>query len=103
MPRVFISHSSKDREFIEHEIVDFLQEKKIDVWYSKESIATASYWERSILNGLKTSDWFLLIMSPHSALSEWVKDEVHWAVDNMADRIIPILLPGCTSKQFHIR
>jgi hypothetical protein len=48
-------------------------------------------------------DWFLVALSPHSAKSEWVKDELHWAMDNKQGRIIPVLIEPCELQQFHIR
>lgn len=101
--RVFISHSSNDRDFVEQEIIAFLEKNGIATWYSKVDIQSAVEWERSILQGLQSTQWFLLVMSPRAASSEWVKDELHWAIDNRPQRIIPILIDDCDPRQFHIR
>jgi hypothetical protein len=94
VPKVFISHCTLDRDFVEREIVSLLERHGIDVWYSPDSIVSADQWERSILDGLKTSDWFLLVMSPRSAVSSWVRMEVAWAF-NKGRRIVPVLLEDC--------
>src|SRR5262249_16811773 len=101
--RVFVSHSTKDREFVEREIITPLEKCGVKTWYSKVDIQTASEWERSILQGLESCEWLLVVMSPQSASSEWVKDELHWAIDNRPNRIIPVLMEDCNLRDFHIR
>jgi serine/threonine protein kinase len=100
---VFVSHSTKDRGFVEQEIIGFLERHGVETWYSINDVPSSSYWERTTLKGLEMSDWFLLVMSPRSAESEWVKDEVHWAVDRRPRRIIPVLIETCDPRDFHIR
>lgn len=102
-PKVFISHSTKDRDFVEKHIVGLLESNGIATWYSKVSIQSASEWERSILNGLEQSSWFLVVMSESSAQSEWVKDEVFWAIDHRKSKIIPVLKDQVEMSDFHIR
>jgi serine/threonine protein kinase len=101
--RVFVSHSSKDRDFVEQEIVSILENAGIATWYSKVDIQTASEWGRSILQGLQSSEWFLLVMSSKSISSEWVKDELYWAIENRPERVIPVMIDACDPEQFHIR
>jgi len=72
MPRVFISHSTQDRDFVEQEIIGLLEGCGVETWYSKDSIAATEQWERSIRQGLKSCDAFLLVLSPPSAQSRWV-------------------------------
>jgi serine/threonine protein kinase len=101
--RVFVSHSTKDREFVEREIISQLEQNGIKTWYSKVDIQTAAEWERSILHGLESCPWFLLVMSPKSVSSEWVKDELTWAIDKRPNRIVPVLIEDCELRDFHIR
>jgi len=101
--RVFVSHSTKDRDFVEREIISQLEQNGIKTWYSKVDIQTASEWERSILRGLESCEWFLVVMSPRSSSSDWVKDELHWAIDKRPNRIIPVLMEDCNLRDFHIR
>lgn len=101
--QVFISHSSKDREFVEREIVEFLEGQGIRTWYSKVSIQSASEWERTLLNGLETSEWVLVVISENSIQSDWVKDEVHWAIDERPGKLIPVVIDTSDPRQLHIR
>ena len=102
-PKIFISHASHDREFVEQHIVGFLESNGIATWYSKVAIQSAVEWERSILQGLEGTSWFLLVMSKKAAESEWVKDEVFWGIDNRQGKIIPVLIDDVDIGDFHIR
>lgn len=101
--RVFISHSTQDREFVEREIINQLEANGIKTWYSKVDIQSSAEWERSILRGLDSCDWFLIVMSTRSAGSEWVKDELHWAIEKRPNKIIPVMIEECNLRDFHIR
>lgn len=103
MPKVFISHSTRDRAFVEREIVHLLSQHGIETWFCKDDIRTADEWERTIFKGLESCEWFLLAMSAHAAESEWVKDEVHWAIDERPGKIVPVLIGACKPRDFHIR
>ena len=102
MPKVFISHSSQDRELVEREIVALLQSHGIETWYSKDSIQTAAQWQRSIEVGLESCDWFLLVMTPRSLDSDWVLAEVTWWMEERKGNFIPVLADDCEWKRFHL-
>ncbi|MFI5461325.1 MAG: SUMF1/EgtB/PvdO family nonheme iron enzyme, partial [Isosphaerales bacterium] len=100
MTKIFISHSTQDREFVETEIVALLQWHGLDYFYAPDDISTSEQWVRRILNELILCDWFLIVQSPRSALSEWVERELHWAMRNRRDHIAPVLHEDCDSKLF---
>jgi thioredoxin len=102
MPRVFVSHSTQDRALVESEIIPLLKRHGVETWYSRDSIVPADQWERSILQGLKACDCFLLVMSPRSASSPWVKREVDWVFNKGGRTIVPVLLKDCDPDDFHI-
>jgi CheY-like chemotaxis protein len=102
-PRIFVSHSTKDRDFVEREIVSLLEQHRIKTWYSKADIRTAAEWERSIIEGLRACEWFLVVMSAQAAKSAWVRDEVHWAMENRPGKLIPVLIGDCDPCDFHLR
>jgi formylglycine-generating enzyme required for sulfatase activity len=102
MPRVFISHATADRDFIEREIIPLLQRNGVETWYARDDIGAADEWERTILQGLRSCDYFLVVMSPQSARSRWVKREVDWAFHKGEKPVVPVLLADCDSDDFHI-
>ena len=103
MPRVFISHSSLDNEFVEKEIVSFLTRYGIEIWYSKDDIESTTEWEKQIKLGLKACDWFLVVLSPYSVASDWVRCEVDWALEERRGRVIPVLYRTCDPTDLHLK
>lgn len=102
MPRVFISHSTQDREAVERHIIAPLRARGVDTWYSKDDIRTATEWERQIHQGLRECDWFLVALSPRSVASEWVRRETHWAFIKRQDKILPVMLETCEPEDLHL-
>jgi hypothetical protein len=43
------------------------------------------------------------VLSSRSAASEYVKDEINWAVEHRRGHLIPILQSDCNLIDFHIR
>src|ERR1700754_1889651 len=103
MATYFISHANADKSFVVDHLIPLLNLLRIKFWFSPENIETMEQWERSIKNGLESSDGVLLVMSPNAATSEWVKDELNWAINNRPDRLIPIRYKVCKPEDFHIR
>ena len=103
MPRVFVSHSSLDTEFVEKEIVAPLRRHGVDVWYARDSIATTDEWDRRITAALKDCEWFLVVLSPRAVDSEWVRNEVHWALEHRKDRVVSVLFEDCDPIELHLK
>lgn len=103
MPRVFISHSSMDRTFVEREIITLLENHGIETWYSSEHVETASDWHDKIVEGLKNCDWFIVVISPNAIKSDWVKSEVHWALEERKERVVPIFYQSCDINTLHLK
>lgn len=100
--QVFISHASEDREYVEREVVSWLTDHGISVWFSPHHIQSATHFNRSIQAGLAECDWFLVVLSPRSVASRWVEAEVHWAMDKRQDRIVPVLAEDCDWEDLHL-
>lgn len=103
MARLFVSHATADRKFVESELLGLFRALGFDPWFAESDIRTSEQWERMILGALRSSKWFVLVMSPKSAVSEWVKDELAWAIEEAPDYIVPILIDDCNPRDFHIR
>src|SRR6266542_600974 len=102
-PRVFISHDSTDRQFVEKEIKPLLESHGINRWWTEENIPTGADWEAALQAGLEESDWFLVILSPRSVESPWVKREVQRALATKPGRVIPVLMEKCDRHRLHPR
>src|ERR1700733_3114177 len=99
--RIFISHSSKDHQFVD-ELVELLRTHYLDTWYSPRDIP-AGYWEEQIRAGLEACDWFLVVLSPSGLASSWVRREVELALADprYKRKIVPILAEPCDWQDVH--
>src|SRR5215207_1832345 len=97
---IFLSHSSSDRDFADS-IADTLRNHGIPVWYSSTNILGAQQWHDEIGEALERCDWFIVILSPNSVQSKWVKMELLFALSSNQydDKIIPVLYQSCDIKR----
>lgn len=97
LPReVFLSHSARDRRFADR-LATSLRSNGIPVWYSSTNIAGAQQWHDEIGKALLRCDWFVVVLSPNSVKSRWVRLELGFALREARydNRIIPLLLKPC--------
>lgn len=92
----FLSHSSANDKFVT-DLSEVLQQYHVPFWYSKVNIRGAQQWHDEIGEALNRCDWFLLVLSPESVNSMWVKRELVYALEQnrFADKIVPILYQPC--------
>lgn len=88
--RVFISHSSKDK-WAARRIAKDIEELGHEVFIDEKDIATGDSIDCSVLANLKSSDHFLVLLSPASLNSPWVLIELGGALA-LEKKIVPILL-----------
>lgn len=90
--KVFISHSQKDRQFVEEELIPLLDDLGIDNWYSKNDIRAGKSWVNSIYEAMDSCQCMIVIISNASADAGWVKEEIDMAASrpHLKDKIIPI-------------
>ncbi len=93
---VFLSHSSDNKDVTE-KIASTLRNHNIPVWYSDTNIKGAQQWHDEIGKALRRCDWFMLLLSPSSVNSRWVKMELGYALNHSQydERILPVLLEDC--------
>lgn len=74
-----------------------LRRHGVPVWYSHISILGMQQRHDEIGAALQRCDWFLLILTPHSVESMWVKRELLFALqqDRFENRIVPLLYQPC--------
>lgn len=103
MLQVFVSHSTHDRGFVEKQIVPVLEENGYRPWYAPQATLTGEQWEDSIRSGLESCELFLVVLSPASVKSEWVRAEVHWAINNRKEKVLPVLMQSCRPEDLHLQ
>ena len=96
----FLSHSDQDRTFADR-LAKTLVRHCIPVFYSRRHLRGAQQWHDEIGAALARCDWFLLVLSPRSVRSDWVKRELLYALDSPAyqGHIVPILLRDCQPER----
>lgn len=92
----FLSHSSLDHNFVT-DLATMLRRHGVPIWYSQTNIMGAQQWHDEIGAALKRCDWFLLVLSPNSVASMWVKRELIFALqqNRFENRIVPLLYQPC--------
>ncbi|MEP7292110.1 MAG: SUMF1/EgtB/PvdO family nonheme iron enzyme, partial [Chloroflexota bacterium] len=92
MDHVFISYNKKhDRDYARR-FADRLLEVGFDVWID-DRIDFGDEWWAVIVKAIRDCAAFVVIMTPHSDLSEWVQREVLLAM-SLRKSIFPVLLEG---------
>lgn len=96
-PRIFVSHSHKDENFTQR-LLHNLHRAGAEVWVDVNSVSHGNFMER-IDEGLARCDWLVLVLTPNSIDSKYVKDEVFAALlqvkqGDMRD-VIPMLAAPC--------
>jgi TIR domain/Pentapeptide repeats (8 copies) len=71
----FISYSTKDQDFADRLYAD-LQNKGVRCWFAPHDIQSGKKIHEQIDEAIRLHDKLLLILSPHSMQSEWVKTEI---------------------------
>lgn len=74
MPKIFLSHSTKDNDTTRI-IADSLRQAGFDIWVDFESIRDGARWLREIQNGIDDCDAVVVLLSKASRQSEWVEKE----------------------------
>jgi len=96
----FLSHAGDDRAFVRR-LAKAMKEHGMGAWFSKAHILSGEQWHDKIGEALDRCDWFLLVLSPHSVKSKWVKHELLYALreDRYNERIVPIVYRKCKYRQ----
>jgi hypothetical protein len=94
MTTYFLSYARLD-ERVALRIADELIGAGVSVWVDQYDIRPSQHWDRAVETAVRGCDGMIVILSPRSADSPNVADEVSVAIDGGKD-IIPILIEPCT-------
>jgi len=97
-PKIFISHSSSDKDFAV-KLANDLKEMGIQVWIDEFQIKVGDSIPQMINDAFDQCNFFGLVLSDESVNSEWVKRELSTAfiseLEKRSIRILPILWRQC--------
>jgi len=108
--KVFISYSGPDEKWADL-LRQRLAQEGIDVWNPSLEITPGENWGLKYGKGLEASDAMIVLISPDSAKSDWVRHEIEYALSSprFRNRLIPLLvrptaqIPWILEKQNFIR
>lgn len=90
---VFVSYSRTDNDVMRR-IVAFLSKRGIKTWLDNERLVPGTpIWEEEIEKAIKSASAIVVVLSPDSKISEWVRREISLA-DQNRKRIFPVLVRG---------
>lgn len=97
-PRVFLSHSHADKPVAE-ELDHALRRLGVDPWLDKWEIEPGdSLIQKIFSEGLAHCAVFLVLLSPESVASKWVREELDVALVRRlegATRVVPVVVKAC--------
>lgn len=78
-----------------------LDDHRLRYWYSERHIIGAQQWHDEIGKALGICNWFVLVLSPASVTSKWVKHELLFALETKAYRkhIVVAVLKKANAKR----
>lgn len=101
--KVFLSHSSKDKLFVEKLARDILA-LDVDVWLDQWEMKIGDSLFDKIEEGIESSDYVIIVLSNDSVNSFWVKKELNAFLCNeiisKSKKILPVLIDDCNIPVF---
>lgn len=98
MSTIFLSHSSKDKEFV-RKLAKDLEDHDLKIWLDEKSMKVGDLLIPSISDGIKNSNYLIAVISENSNNSVWVNKELSIAISEEVltshKKILPILLDKC--------
>jgi hypothetical protein len=92
--KTFLSYSRIDKDFA-LKLAKELKSEGFHIWLDQLDIPPGARWDAEVEKALEESEIFMIIITPASAKSENVLDEIGYAIDS-GKRILPVLLETAT-------
>lgn len=100
MPKVFISHSSRDKNFTNF-LVKLLEFHHINPWYDSSDILLGSKFPQKIEDALNNSESLIAVISKNSLQSDWVKREIIYFRAKSPNNLVPLILDDTEPRDFY--
>jgi hypothetical protein len=94
MQKIFISYSRKDTDFV-RKLAGDLETAGYDVWWDISDLKGGDDWVRTIPDAIASSQYVIVVLTPNSIESEWVRKEYTQAL-SLRKKIIPIMFTPCS-------
>lgn len=95
-PRIFLSYAHEDKE-IAQSLAEGLRDGGAEVWLDEEALNVGDSLVARIEAAIRSSDLFLILISPASERSAWVSRELGLALGSeQRTRVVPVLLSNAS-------
>lgn len=98
MAGLFLSHSSLDKPFVTKLAIDLVN-RGMPVWFDTWQMDTGDSLTKRINDGIGESDFLVIVLSPSSVSSEWVKKELEVALsleeEQKRNFVVPVRIGDC--------
>ena len=92
MADVFVSYKREDNA-IAGRVVAALQESGVSVWWD-DGITPRQAWDTEIELAISAAATVVVLWSPRSVTSDWVRTEAHYGKDR--GKLVPVIVEPCT-------
>ncbi|HEX2907062.1 MAG TPA: toll/interleukin-1 receptor domain-containing protein, partial [Phototrophicaceae bacterium] len=92
MGPIFLSYSRRDEDLM-HRVRDSLRADGLEVWTDENLAPGTRSWKSAIESALENASCLVVILSPDSKKSAWVREEMNYA-EAQNIRIFPLLARG---------
>jgi hypothetical protein len=103
MSQVFLSHSSKDKDFA-RKLKSELEAQGVPIWMDEVELKIGESLLGSIGQAATQADYLIIVLSPDSVSSEWVQRELSIALSQELEdrkvRVKPVLYRDCEIPPF---
>lgn len=90
---VFISHANKDKVDYVDELKASLEKLKIKIFYDKDSLEWGDNWKQRILDGVRESEFAIIVISENFFDREWTEKELNELLNRQNRNGQKIILP----------
>jgi hypothetical protein len=97
-PKVFVSHSTKDKERFVNKFVERLRDHGADVWFDKSEMLPGHTLPKKITDAIYDCDVVIFIISDNAIASPWVEEELQIAHIRKVEsgiKVIPVTIDRC--------
>lgn len=103
MRRVFLSHSHKDKRFV-NSLAKHLSRRGIGVWVDEAEIKIGESLIQKLRDAIDNVDFVIAVISPTSVRSQWVQKEIDIAMNQEIKKkkvkVLPVLIGDCVLPGF---
>jgi hypothetical protein len=91
--QIFISHATQDDDFVKELRLE-LEKLNLPVWVDSRNLRGGQLLAPEIKQAIENARQVLVVLSPNTINSPWVRKEIALAVKCQGQEVIPLLLPG---------